>query len=388
MLSTEPAKKRDLLLSLIFLVLTVALVFLPTGYEAHIDAQAVQCKGHILATEDADVLQFGLVRTGVQTVEIELLDGPFAGKTVRGHNQLLGKMEMDKFFAPGDTALVVITRDENGQIAHVNPVDHYRLGLELVLFGLFAALLLAFGGLTGAKALLSFAFSALAIWKILIPAFLNGINPVLVSLGVVTLLTACIIFLVGGVTRKGMTAFLGAMLGVGTACVLALVFTDLFRLHGAIKPFAESLLYTGYGHLDLRRIFVAAVFIGSCGAMMDLAMDVAASIEEVARGMPGATRRQLLGAGLRVGRAVVGTMTTTLLFAYSGGYIALLMMFMAQGVPLSNLFNLIYVAAEILNTLVGSFGLVAVAPFTALVGAFLFGSKKSAAQAEPAPRAA
>jgi len=61
---------------------------------------------------------------------------------------------------------------------------------------------------------------------------------------------------------------------------------------------------------------------------------------------------------------------------------------MAQGVPLSNLFNLIYVAAEILNTLVGSFGLVAVAPFTALVGAFLFGSKKSAAQAEPAPRAA
>ncbi len=103
-------------------------------------------------------------------------------------------------------------------------------------------------------------------------------------------------------------------------------------------------------------------------------MDVAARIGVGAGGMPGAPRRQLLGAGLRVGRAVVGTMTTTLLFAYSGGYIALLMMFMAQGVPLSNLFNLIYVAAEVLNTLVGSFGLVAVAPFTALVGAFLFGA--------------
>ncbi len=371
-----PSKKhREIALSLIFLVLTAALVFLPTGYEARIDASAVQCKGRILATDDADVLQFGLVRTGVQDVEIELLDGPFAGKIVRGHNQLLGKMEMDKFFAKGDTALVVLTRDENGDIVHANPVDHYRLGLEMVLFGLFAALLLVFGGWTGAKALLSFAFSALVIWKILIPSFLDGYNPVLVSLGVVTLLTACIIFLVGGVTRKGMTAFLGSMLGVATACVLALVFTDLFRLHGAIKPFAESLLYTGYGHLDLRRIFVAAVFIGCCGAMMDLAMDVAASIEEVARSMPGATRRQLLGAGLRVGRAVVGTMTTTLLFAYSGGTIALLMMFMAQGVPLSNLFNLIYVAAEVLNTLVGSFGLVAVAPFTAFVGAFLFGAR-------------
>ncbi len=375
MIPSPSKKRRDIVLSLIFLALTVALVFVPTGYEARIDASAVQCKGRILATDDADVLQFGLVRTGVQDVEIELLDGPFAGKVVRGHNQLLGKMEMDKIFSPGDTALVVLTRDENGGIAHANPVDHYRLGLEFLLFGLFAALLLIFGGWTGAKALLSFAFSALAIWKILIPAFLNGMNPVVVSLAVTTAMMACVIFLVGGLNRKGFTAFLGSMLGVFTACVLALVFTDLFRLHGAIKPFAESLLYTGYGHLDLRRIFVAAVFIGSCGAMMDLAMDVAASLEELALGMPGATRRQLLGAGLRVGRVVVGTMTTTLLFAYSGGYIALLMMFMAQGVPLSNLFNLIYVAAEVLNTLVGSFGLVAVAPFTALVGAFLFGAR-------------
>jgi uncharacterized membrane protein len=386
MIPTEQKRRRDALLTLFFLVLTVGLAFWPTGYESHIDGNAVQCKGRVLSVSDSDVLQFGLVRTGIQAVELEILDGPHAGQTVRGLNQLLGKMEMDKLFTPGDTALVVLTRNAAGEVTHVNPVDHYRLGLEYLLFGLFVALLLIFGGWTGAKALLSFAFSALVIWKILIPSFLNGYNPVVVSLGVVTLLTACIIFLVGGMTRKGTTAFLGAMLGVGTACVLALIFTDLFRLHGAIKPFAESLLYTGYGHLDLKRIFVAAVFIGSCGAMMDLAMDVAASIEEVARSMPGAGRRQLLGAGLRVGRAVVGTMTTTLLFAYSGGYIALLMMFMAQGVPLSNLFNLIYVAAEVLNTLVGSFGLVAVAPFTALVGAFLFGAPRRAARdAERAP---
>ncbi|NDY56000.1 YibE/F family protein [Desulfovibrio sulfodismutans] len=380
MIPVESKTRRDALLSLLFLILTVGLAFLPTGYESHVDGNAVQCKGRVVSVSDADVLQFGLVRTGIQSVELEILDGPHAGQTVRGLNQLLGKMEMDKIFVPGDTALVVLTRNAAGEVTHVNPVDHYRLGLELVLFGLFAALLLVFGGWTGAKALLSFAFSALAIWKILIPAFLDAYDPILVSLAVVTGMMACVIFLVGGLNKKGVAAFLGSMLGVGTACVLALIFTDLFRLHGAIKPFAESLLYTGYGHLDLKRIFVAAVFIGSCGAMMDLAMDVAASIEEVARSMPGASRRQLLGAGLRVGRAVVGTMTTTLLFAYSGGYIALLMMFMAQGVPLSNLFNLIYVAAEVLNTLVGSFGLVAVAPFTALVGAFLFGAPRLAAR--------
>jgi len=81
---------------------------------------------------------------------------------------------------------------------------------------------------------------------------------------------------------------------------------------------------------------------------------------------------QALASGIRVGRAVVGTMTTTLLLAYSGGFITLLMAFMAQGVPLMNTYNFVYVSAEILKTLVGSFGLVTVAPFTALAGAFIF----------------
>ncbi|HDR15006.1 MAG TPA: YibE/F family protein [Desulfobacteraceae bacterium] len=89
------------------------------------------------------------------------------------------------------------------------------------------------------------------------------------------------------------------------------------------------------------------------------------------------TVTEAIGSGLRVGRAVVGTMTTTLLLAYSGGYITLVMAFMAQGVPLANLFNLIYVAAEVLKTVVGSFGLVMVAPFTAVVGGFIFCGKSA-----------
>jgi uncharacterized membrane protein len=118
--------------------------------------------------------------------------------------------------------------------------------------------------------------------------------------------------------------------------------------------------------------------------MMDLAMDVSASMDEIASKLPDISRKEALMSGIRVGRAVVGTMTTTLLFAYSGGYITLLMVFMAQGVPLANLFNLIYVSAEVLNTLVGSFGLVTVAPFTALIGAFFHGGHGSRQKACPA----
>jgi uncharacterized membrane protein len=98
---------------------------------------------------------------------------------------------------------------------------------------------------------------------------------------------------------------------------------------------------------------------------------------EVVRRKPDIAFKDALQSGMHVGRAVLGTMTTTLLLAYSGGYITLLMVFMAQGVPLANLFNLNYVAAEVLHTLVGSFGLVTVAPFTALTGAFIFTRWKS-----------
>jgi uncharacterized membrane protein len=105
---------------------------------------------------------------------------------------------------------------------------------------------------------------------------------------------------------------------------------------------------------------------------MDLAMDVAASQHEVVSRHPSISTAEAFISGIRVGRAVVGTMTTTLLLAYSGGFVTLLMAFMAQGVPLANMFNMIYVSAEVVKTLVGSLGLVLVAPFTALAGAFIY----------------
>ncbi|MCG8568275.1 MAG: YibE/F family protein, partial [Desulfobacterales bacterium] len=239
------------------------------------------------------------------------------------------------------------------------------------LFALFAGGLVLFGGWTGVRSLFSFMISGLMIWKVLVPLFLNGVNPVPLAFGVVTLLSGLIIFLVAGFNAKGATAFGGAILGVATSCLLSLVFTRSFHLHGAIMPFAETLLYSGYGHLDMTGIYVAGVFICASGAVMDLAMDVAASMDEVRRKSPGIGKKELFLSGLRVSRAVVGTMTTTLLFAYSGGYITLLMAFMAQGIPVANMLNLIYVAAEVSKTLIGSMGLILVGPFTALVGSWL-----------------
>ena len=100
-------------------------------------------------------------------------------------------------------------------------------------------------------------------------------------------------------------------------------------------------------------------------------MDISSAVNEVVEKRPDISWREAVGSGMNVGRAAMGTMTTTLLLAYSGGYVALLMVFMAQGTPVWNILNYKYVAAEIIDTIVGSFGLVTVAPFTALTSGFL-----------------
>ncbi|MCP4744534.1 MAG: YibE/F family protein [Desulfobacteraceae bacterium] len=364
-------KSRDAILVLFFLIFTTGVYFLPTGFEECVKKEAVRCRGQVIAVDNSQIQQMGIVKSGDQTVTLKLLDGPFKANTVKASNALMGRMDRDKIFSPGDTALVVLSLNSKGKIIFVNPQDHYRLGLEVFLLGFFALLLIAFGGWTGIKSLLSFFFAALVLWKILVPALLKGWNPIAVSLLVTALLCSAIIFLVAGLNRKGLTAFLGSFLGVLTSCIMACVFTRAFHIHGAVMTFAQTLLYSGFGHLNLEEIFIAAVFIASSGAVMDLSMDIAASMNEVVLRNPDIGRKALIRSGFNVGRAVVGTMTTTLLLAYSGGYITLLMAFMAQGVPLVNTFNFIYVAAEMLNTVIGSFGLVTVAPFTAVVGGFL-----------------
>jgi uncharacterized membrane protein len=365
--------RRDAIFALIVLVLSFSLLLLPSRFQNSGASRTIQARARVISVNNADVKRFGLVLQGEQEAVVEIASGRFRGITVDAVNLLMGRMDIDKLFEPGDLALVGIDLSEDkSEIVSVNLIDHYRIHFEILLFGLFCLLLIGYAGWTGVKALVSFVFTAMVIWKILLPSFLAGLNPVLLSLGIVTVLTAAIVLLVGGLEKKGLIAFLGALAGIGMTCALSLVFGSAFRIHGAVRPFSETLLYSGFAHLNLSSIFLAGVFVASAGAVMDIAMDISASMREVYEKHPHIPLKELIFSGFNVGRAVVGTMTTTLLFAYSGGYTTMLMVFLAQGTPLVNMFNLTYVAAEILQTLVGSFGLVLVAPLTAVIGGLVY----------------
>lgn len=368
--------KGELALAIASLASLVVMLVLPTGYENKSD-RAIRSRAEIVSVDNSAVQNFGIVQQGEQHARLRVLDGSHAGYEGDATNLMYGKAELDKLFQPGDVALVVIDPRDDGSIAAITLIDHWRLDMELLLVASFFILLLLYGGWTGLKTMVAFAFSAVAIWKILIPAFLAGVNPVAASLALVALLAAIICFLVGGFTKAGLAAFLGSIWGTLASAVIALLVAGPWHLNGAVRPFSETLRFGGFEHLDLNAMFLAGTFLAASGAIMDLAIDVAVALEEVHHKRPSLGFRALLSSGFTVGRKVFGTMTTTLLLAYTGGFTSLLMVFMAQGVPFTNMFNLVYVSSEIFHTMIGSLGLVLVAPFTAITAAWLFSRKNS-----------
>ena len=241
------------------------------------------------------------------------------------------------------------------------------VGSSFTLMTFLTSMLL--GLCMGSGALVSLAASAVLIWKLLIPLLLRGVNPIAAAFVTVVLLTVVIDLLVAGFTRRCAVAVLGALAGTLVTCSAAWLLTFVLKLDGGDLPYVVPLLAQSAMGVDTRGLYIGMMFLANSGALMDLSMDISASMEEIRLHRPDISRGALIRSGLSVGRSVLGTMTTTLMLAYSGNYLSMLMYFVGQGTPITDLLNLKYVASQLLNTLVGSFGLVAAAPLTAVIAA-------------------
>lgn len=364
-------------LSTIFgcLIISVILLAIPTGFEGALQFRdAEKCRVLVEEVDNSKLIDTGLIRTGQQVCSVKILSGKFKGQLTEGWNMLGGSLSQDKLFRPGDVvqAIVHYETSESGTVFHsVNLIDYYRLKVEFILAVAFAVFLISFAGMTGIRSVFSFVITILVLWKILVPFYLKGFNPIMTGIVVVAIMTFIILALVYGFDKRLVSAFSGSMTGILFAAILSFVFTKKFHIHGAVMANSESLLYSGFQNLNLTQIFMASVFIGASGSVMDLSVDITSAVNEVVttarkKGVP-VTKREAVKSGMAVARAAMGTMTTTLLLAYSGTCIALLMVFMAQGTPVYNILNNNVVSAEIINTIAGSFGLAMTAPITALI---------------------
>ncbi|MDR1263950.1 MAG: YibE/F family protein [Oscillospiraceae bacterium] len=371
-------RRRNWIFCIVMGAVTVAMGFLPSRGGMPGTGGIPRVSVRIDAVDNTQLAPLGIVYSGVQLCEVTVTSGEHKGETAQAINNLDSAIEKDKLYEPGDKAVAMLHM-KDGEIRSLTLIDHYRLPIQGLLFGLFGLLLIAFGGVSGAGALVSLAASVMIVWKLLIPMLYAGISPTLCALGIVVLLTLMIDLLVAGFTRTAWIAIAGSLLGTLTTCALSAVFGRMLKLDGSNLPYVVPILAQSALKFNLRELFFAMAFIANSGALMDLSMDVSSACQEVRTHAPDIRRSELLKSGFAVGRNVIGTMTTTLMLAYSGSYLSLLLYFFGQGTPVIDILNLKYVASEVLITLVGSFGLVTVAPFTAIVASLVFTKKATMA---------
>ncbi len=372
--------KKEAVFILVFVILLGVLSLVPTGFEKQIYFNSEGVKAKVITADNSGVYSTGLIRQGAQNCWVLIQSGSHKGEEVLATNLYSGKMEFDKTFEVGDAAWVLLERDAENNIIFANMIDHYRFDLMLVLIGLFALCLIVFSGFTGIRTLLSFAFALLTIWKVLIPSMLRGADPMLIALVAGNVITIATLLLVAGFTKKALAAIAGAVACSFITGLLAMLWGDIFKVHGAVMQWSESLLYSGFENLDLTGIFQAGIYLACSGAILDLAIDISAALDEVSLHNPGVSRKALVKSGLTIGRSVVGSQTTTLLLAYMGSYISVMMVFMAQGTPMMNIFNSKMIAAEVLHTFVGCIGLVLVSPLTSAICGIVYKHAPKTAQ--------
>ena len=364
------SKKMNLVFVIVAALLTLGMLLLPDASPQTAAGAIPREKVRILSVDNSMLDPLGIVYSGVQQCEAEILSGPHKGEKVPAANFLNADLEKDKLYRVGDVAVAMV-HTRGAQLA-VTLVDLDRgPTMGWMVLG-YMALLVIFAGLSGVGALVSLAASAVMMWKVYIPLLLRGAPPIPSALLLVGLLTCVIAFLVAGFSRLALSAIIGSLLGTLTTLLLAVLFAGWLRLDGTTLPFLTPLLSQSSMQLDMRGIYLAMTFIGASGALTDLGMDIAAACHEVQVHAPQITGRALRRAGNSVGRTVIGTMTTTLVMAYSGSFLTMLMYYQGQGTPLVDILSYRFIAAELMSVIVGAFGLLAVAPLTAAVCGWMY----------------
>lgn len=365
-----------IILPLVYIILGIVLILIPTGFQKAIYYNAEGAVARVDETDNSTLYNNGYFRVGEQRLKVTILSGSHKGYESEAVNMLSGTLSSDKLFSPGDKAWVLIERDNDNNPIFINAVDYWRGGREIAVAVIFMMALIVFASIHGGAIILSFTLTLLFLWKVLIPLTLKGFNPVLIAVASLFLLTITTISLILGCSKKALSAILGAIATDALVAGLSLLATSFLLLDGFNLEGSESLLYSGFGNLDFSLIFSSVVMLSSGGAVMDLSVDVVSAMEEVYLGNPNIGRKELILSGIRVGRAGIGTQTSTLLLAYLSSYLVPFMVYMAQSTPLMNIVVSKEIASAIAETAVGCVGLVAVTPLSALITSFFIYRKK------------
>ncbi|MFI5613004.1 YibE/F family protein [Amycolatopsis sp. NPDC051903] len=354
------------------------IVLYPWGKPAPTSAvpQGTPVQASITSTATGPCLAQGQVQVGSQpdpdqkpclTVNLTMTDGPANGKPL----QLIVPIEPSTpRFSAGDAVVLAYNGGNATDPASFQLVDFQRGTPLLLLAGLFAIAVLVLGRWQGLAALVALVLSFVVIALFVLPSILSGENPLLVAIAGAGAIMFVALYLTHGLSARTSVAVLGTLVSLALIGILSAIFSIGASLTGLDDSTSTLIGSLGHG-IDARGLLLAGVVIGALGVLDDVTVTQTSAVWELRRANPSLGWRELYRSGLRIGRDHVGSAVNTLVMAYAGAALPVLLYSSISGVGLGALLGSEDIASEIIRTLAGSVGIVAAVPVTTILAALI-----------------
>lgn len=328
-------------------------------------AKVVEVKNEILKPDP----KLTNIDIGYQDVTIEILKGKYAGQKFDIRNGVSRIYNIK--VKPGMEVVTGIYTDQ-GKVSQVAIYSHKRSQIIYSLIAIFCIVIVLVGRFKGVKSLVALFFTGVTVIFLMIPLIFRGLNPILAAILTAVLTTTAMMLLIGDSKKKIYSATIGAVLGVVVAGLISYTAGQLAHLSGITMENAESIMYIAENSsMKVQGLMFASILIASLGAIMDMAMSITSAIFEIHAANPKQTQKQLFQAGMNVGRDVIGTMANTLILAFAGSSLTLLILVIASKMPYAQLSNLDVINTELIQGLSGSIGIVLTVPITSFITAMI-----------------
>lgn len=322
---------------------------------------------------------FDHLDTGYQDIQVEILTGTYKGERhdIRNSMSRLYNVKTKE----GMTIIASIYLNE-GKIEGVGVYSYKRNIILFALVALFFLVLFLVGGKNGLKSILALIFTCVMIVFYLLPSIFNGKNPIISAVITVGIVTVVSLLLISGRSKKTVAAMIGTLLGVIIAGLLAHFAGQLSQISGLTLQDADDLIFIAerYG-INIKGLMFVSILIASLGAIMDVGMSIASAIFEMHKLKPDIKPKDLFTSGMNVGKDIIGTMSNTLILAFAGSSLNLMIFIMAAQMSYNQITNLDIISVELIQSIAGSIGIILTVPITALISVMLikgdFSSKQN-----------
>ncbi|WP_341473310.1 YibE/F family protein [Clostridium estertheticum] len=329
-------------------------------------------KAEVLVVENESLKNYPnatKIYLGTQQIKIKILTGEHKGDIKTITNFL---SDTHNVYVSQGMKIIVDVDTGNPNMYAVTVYNYYRAPIQYVFILIFFVALCLIGGKKGVRSAIGILISFILIFYMFLPIIYRGYSPILASILMVIISSCVTLFLLNGWSAKTVSAILGTILGVFVAGSITTLICTLSHLSGFNMADVESLnMISTQSNMQVQWLLIAGILISSLGAVMDVSISIASSVQEIYSLNPKLIEKELFISGMNVGRDMMGTMANTLILAFAGTSLSMFIVIYSYNLTNNQLFNMDMVNIVVLEGLTGSFAVILTVPIIAYISSQL-----------------